>query len=276
LGIEKMTDATSDDVTAGLMAAGTDEERLSGVTFPGIYALMAREYMHEYGVTEEQLCGTPVKNHFHGTHNPKAQFRYPVSVSDVLKSSKIADPLKLLDCSPVSDGASAIIISGKSDGGNRSIRIIASEVATDSVGLCDRETLVSLPAVVRAGEKAYRSAGIMPSDVDVSEVHDCFSIAEIIATEDLGLSQRGKAAVDILEGKMTLGQSKGVVTNPSGGLKACGHPVGATGIKQIVELSQQLAGTCEARQVEGAKIGLAHNVGGSGAVAVIHILTNNI
>lgn len=270
LGVEKMTDVSQDDVMAGLMAAGSDEERQAGATFPGIYALMAQYYLQRYNATEEQLAGVAVKNHYHGSLNKKAQFRNPVTIADVMKSTKIADPLKLLDCSPVSDGAAAIIITGDTRVKDKVV-ITASEIGTDTLSLLDRKTFTSLNAVKTASKNAYSQAGVSPQDIDVAEIHDCFSIAEVIAMEDLGFSKEGEGAIDIYNGKYTLG-TKGIVTNPSGGLKACGHPVGATGIKQIVEITEQLKGTADTRQVKNAKIGLTHNVGGSGTVAAIHIL----
>lgn len=274
LGVEKMTDSSQDEVTTGLMAAGSDSERMAGATFPGIYALMAQSYMLEHGVSEEELASVSVKNHYHGSLNDKAQFRKPITVADVMNSGRIADPLKLLDCSPISDGASAVVISANAEKRNP-IYISASEVATDTLALHDRKSFTSLSSVVRASQAAYRKAGIKPEDVDVAEIHDCFSIAEAIAVEDLGFSKRGQGAKDIAKGKMTIGKGK-LITNPSGGLKACGHPVGATGIKQIVEITQQLRGEGGSRQVKNAKIGLTHNVGGSGAIAVIHILQNSL
>lgn len=275
LGIEKMTDHSPEEITSALMAAGSDEERMAGATFPGVYALMAQAYMQKYKVTEEELAAVSVKNHYHGSLNPKAQFQLPITVGDVMKSSKIADPLKLLDCSPISDGAAAVIITSENTipKNKKPISIVASEVATDTLSLHDRKTFTSLSAVVEASAKAYKKAGIKAQDVDVAEIHDCFSISEAIATEDLGFSEKGQGAKDIVKGKRTLFKGN-IITNPSGGLKACGHPVGATGIKQIVELTEQLRGMAGKRQVKGAKIGLAHNVGGSGTVAVIHILKN--
>ncbi len=274
LGIEKMTDHTQDEITSALMAAGSDEERVAGVTFPGLYALMARAYMQEYHIGEELLASVSVKNHYHGSLNPKAQFPSPITIEAVMKSGKIADPIKLLDCSPISDGASAIIITGDESLKKRQtkpIHITASEVATDSLSITDRKSFTSLASVVNAASKAYKKTGLKPVDIDVAEIHDCFSIAEVIATEDLGFSDRGKGAADIAAGKHTLNLGK-VITNSSGGLKACGHPVGATGIKQIVEIVEQLRGEAGKRQVKNARIGLTHNVGGSGAIAVIHIL----
>ncbi|NTU46981.1 thiolase domain-containing protein [Candidatus Roizmanbacteria bacterium] len=275
VGVEKMTDHSGDDITAGLMGAGSEAERQAGATFPGIYAFMARAYMEQYGVTEEDLAAISVKNHFHGSFNKKAQFRFTITINDVMKSSKIADPLKLLDCSPITDGAAAIIITSKKVSSKKRISITASEVASDTVGLSGRSTFTSLSAVVKAAKKAYHKAKITPKDIQIAEVHDCFSIAEAIAHEDLGFSSPGQATKDIIEGKRTIGTGN-LIVNPSGGLKACGHPVGATGIKQIVELTEQLRGDAGPRQVNNAKIGLAHNVGGSGTIAVIHILQNNL
>lgn len=272
LGVEKMTDSSQDDVTTGLMAAGSDAERMAGATFPGIYALIAQAYLSEYGVTEETLASVSVKNHYHGSLNDKAQFRKTITVEDVMNSGRIADPLKLLDCSPISDGASAVIISSKKSKKGKNVNIIASEVETDTLSLHDRKSYISLDAVVKASKNAYRKTGLKPTDINVAEIHDCFSIAEVIAVEDLGFSKRGEGAKDIEKGLMTVGKGK-IITNPSGGLKACGHPVGATGIKQIVEITKQLRGEAGERQVKGAKVGLTHNVGGSGAVAAIHILT---
>lgn len=270
LGIEKMTDSSQDDVTTGLMAAGSENERMAGATFPGIYALMAQDYMDKYNVTEETLASISVKNHFHGFLNDKAQFRKQITIEDVMKSGRIADPLKLLDCSPISDGASAVVISSK-PAKSKNVYLSASEVGTDTLALHSRKSFVSLGSVVDASVRAYKKAGLKPQDIDVAEIHDCFSIAEAIAVEDLGFSKRGEGARDIESGKMTIGKGN-IITNPSGGLKACGHPVGATGIKQIVEITAQLRGEAGERQVKGAKIGLTHNVGGSGAVAAIHIL----
>lgn len=270
LGIEKMTDHKPEDVASALMGAGSEEERLAGATFPGLYAMMARVHMREFGTTEEDLAAVAVKNHYHATLNPNAQFHSAITIEQVMRSSKIADPLKLLDCSPISDGAAALVLSTKST--KRSVRIAASVVATDTLGLAQRKSLTEIQATKRAAQKAYTLAGITSKDVDIAEVHDCFTIAEILATEDLGFFPKGKAAEAIRRGETTLGKTKGVVVNPSGGLKGCGHPVGATGVKQLAELVEQLRGNANGRQVKGARVGLAHNVGGSGATAVIHIL----
>ncbi len=271
LGVEKMTDHKPDDVATALMGAGNESERLAGATFPGLYAMLARAHMEAFGTTEEQMAAVAVKNHYHASLNPNAQFRSLLTVEKVMASSKVADPLKLLDCSPISDGAAAVVIT-RVPRGKKSILVAASVVATDTLGIAQRKSLTELSATKQAGELAYKKAGIAPADVNVAEVHDCFTIAEILAMEDLGFFPKGQAAGEIQMGATTLGTSKKLVVNPSGGLKGCGHPVGATGVKQVVELVDQLRGTAHDRQVKKATVGLAHNVGGSGATAVVHIL----
>lgn len=270
LGVEKMTDHKPEDVAVALMGAGSEEERAAGATFPGLYACLARAHMKEFGTREEEMAGVAVKNHYHASLNPNAQFHNEVTVEQVMRSSRIADPLKLLDCSPISDGAAAVVITSKKT--RHAVTVAASSVATDTLGLAQRKSLIELKATREAGKKAYTAAGINPKDVDVAEVHDCFTIAEILAMEDLGFYTKGKAAGAVARGETQIGKAKGLVVNPSGGLKGCGHPVGATGIKQIVEIVEQLRGGTGDRQVNGARIGLTHNVGGSGATAVVHIL----
>lgn len=270
LGVEKMTDHKPEDVATALMGAGSEEERSAGATFPGLYAMLARVHMREFGTTEEQLAAVAVKNHFHASLNPNAQFHSLLTIEQVMKSSKVADPLKLLDCSPISDGAAAVVLTTKKH--KQSIRIAASVVATDSLGLSGRASLTELSATRIASQKAYTKANVEASQIDVAEVHDCFTIAEILAMEDLGFFPKGNAAVAVASGETTLEKGGRVIVNPSGGLKGCGHPVGATGVKQVVELVEQLRGNAGSRQVASANVGLAHNVGGSGATAAVHIL----
>jgi acetyl-CoA C-acetyltransferase len=276
LGVEKMTDHKPEDVATALMGAGTEGERLSGVTFPGLYAILARMHMNAYGTTQHDMAAVAVKNHYHASLNPNAQFHSLLTIDQVMRSSCVADPLKLVDCSPISDGAAALIITSDKNhvemNDKNAVLIAASVVATDSLGLAQRHSLLELQATKIAAKKAYDLAGIGPYDVGIAEVHDCFTIAEILAMEDLGFYSKGAAAQAIVAGETTIGTSKRVVVNPSGGLKGCGHPVGATGVKQVAELADQLRGRGNGRQVEGVKIGLAHNVGGSGATAVVHIL----
>ncbi|MBI4062636.1 thiolase domain-containing protein [Candidatus Gottesmanbacteria bacterium] len=270
LGVEKMTDHRPEDVATALMGAGSEEERLAGATFPGLYALLARVHMDVYGTREEDLAAVSVKNHYHANLNPNAQFHRSISIEQVLASTKISDPLKLLDCSPISDGAAAVVVTSKKR--KRAITIVASTVATDTLGLAQRKSLTELKATRDAALRAYKMASVEPKDIDITEVHDCFSIAEILALEDLGFYAKGHATGAVRRNEVTIGKSKRLVVNPSGGLKGCGHPVGATGIKQIVELVEQLRGNAGERQVKRARIGLAQNVGGSGATAVVHIV----
>lgn len=271
LGIEKMTDHKPESVATALMGAGSSEERRSGATFPGLYAMLARAHMDAFGTTEEEMAAVSVKNHFHASFHPHAHFHKEITVAQVMKSAKIADPLKLLDCSPVSDGAAAIILS-KKDIGRRAVNIVASKVATDTLGLSARASLTELKASREASSSALKQAGISIRDVQVAEVHDCFSIAEILAVEDIGIFEKGRAGKAIADGETTVGSKKTTVVNPSGGLKGCGHPVGATGVKQIVEITEQLRGEAKKRQVDDVRYGLTHNVGGSGATCVVHVL----
>jgi acetyl-CoA C-acetyltransferase len=232
--------------------------------------------MQKFHTTEEQMASVSVKNHYHASLNGKAQFTFPITIDQVLKSPTIASPLKLLDCSPVSDGAAAVVLSSEKfskthkNNKNKPVWLVASAVATDTLGLGQRKSLTSLSAAVTAGKAAYHMSGLQPEDIDVAEVHDCFSIAEIIAMEDLGFFPPGQAASKIAKGFTRLGNR--LIVNTSGGLKASGHPIGATGVKQVVEITHQLRCQGGKKQVEGAKIGLTHNVGGTGATAVIHIL----
>lgn len=271
LGVEKMTDHKPDDVATALMGAGSDRERLSGATFPGLYAIMARMHMMKYKTTEEQLARIVVKNHYHASLNPNAQFHNILTIEQVMKSPSVADPLKLLDCSPITDGAAAIVITSQPSK-KHTIEIIASSLATDTLGLSERSSLVELEATRKAAHRAYSMAGVTAKDISIAEVHDCFSIAEVLAMEDLGFFEKGKTAKHLEQEETTIGKAKQVVINPSGGLKGCGHPVGATGVKQLVELTDQLRGNAGKRQVKHNNIALAHNVGGSGATAVVHIL----
>jgi acetyl-CoA C-acetyltransferase len=270
LGVEKMTDYKPEEVARALMGAGSDEERTAGATFPGLYACLARAHMEKYKTTEKEMASVAVKNHYHASLNSKAQFHSLLTEEKVLSSSRVADPLKLYDCSPITDGASAVVITSRKSA--KGVQVSGSAVATDSLGLSGRQNLTEIAATRKAAKSAYQQAGMTVREVDVAEVHDCFTIAEILAMEDLGLFPKGRAGVAIRDGRTTLGTKSGPVVNTSGGLKGCGHPVGATGVKQIVEVVDQLLGRAGKRQVGKNKIGLTQNVGGSGATAVVHIL----
>ena len=269
IGVEKMTDYDPRIIAGTLMKAASEDERNSGTTMAGLYAMMARSYMQKYGTTENQLAAVPVKNHFHASMNQNAQFHKIITIDAVLKSSLVADPLKIFDCAPISDGASALIITSLKSSG---VKIIASEIATDCLGLAQRQSLTEMKSTQIAAQKAYKESNLIPSDIDVAEVDDSFGIAEIIALEDLGFFDKGRGALAITKGKVTLGSSEHLVVNASGGLKGGGNPIGASGIKQIVEIVGQLNGKAGAHQVKNAKIGLAQIVQGSGATSIIHIL----
>ncbi|MGB5872689.1 MAG: thiolase domain-containing protein [Bacteroidota bacterium] len=272
-GVEKMTDGA--DVTEVLATAADQEyEVYQGVTFPGLYAMIAQAHMEEFKTTREQLAAVAVKNHENGMKNPNAQFRRRVTAEQVMQSTMVADPLRLLDCSPVSDGAAAVILASrdaaKAVGKNR-VRVKASVQASDTIALHSRKSLTTLSAVVTAAGKAYSMAGVKPSGIDFVEVHDCFTIAEIVVSEDLGFFEKGKGGEAAEQGLTAIG-SDHIPINTSGGLKSKGHPVGATGIAQIIEVYEQLAGKAGERQLPKARIGMAQNMGGSGASCVIHIL----
>ena len=274
-GIEKMTDVSTQEATDMLTAAADREwEGFAGATFPGLYAMIASRHMYEYGTTPEQLASVAVKNHHNATMNPKAQFRNEISVEAVLRSTMIADPLHILDCSPLSDGAAAVVLASADvarEYTDTPIYIKASTQASDTITLHDREDITTLAATRAAATRAYKMAKMEPAEIDIVEVHDCFTIAEICAIEDLGFFKKGTGGKVIEDGVTAIDGDLPV--NPSGGLKACGHPVGATGIKQVVEIVEQLRGDAGKRQVDGCEVGMTHNVGGSGGTAVVHILT---
>jgi acetyl-CoA C-acetyltransferase len=272
-GVEKMTHRTTPEVTEFLaMASDFPFEQWHGLTFPGLYALMATAHMHKYGTTEEQMAMVAVKNHHNGALNPKAHMQKEVTLEKAMSSRVIAWPLKLYDCSLISDGASCLILTRPELAKkftDTPVHIIGSGQASDAIGVYEREEFTTLRAAKLAGKEAYKMAKVKPQDLDLAEVHDCFTIAEIIAYEDLGLCEPGKGGSLVEEGVTTL--EGRIPVNTSGGLKAKGHPVGATGTAQAYEVYLQLTGQAERRQVSGAEIALTHNVGGSGATAVVHI-----
>ena len=274
-GAEKMTDVGSEEASSALAAAADREwEGMAGATFPGIYAMIARLHMHRYGTTSEQLAEVAVKNHKNGSLNPIAQYKNKITVDDVLKSIMVADPLHIFDCSPITDGASALVLAPADIAHKYTdtpIYIKATAQASDTIALHDRRDITTLDATVVAAKRAYSMAKLSPEDIDLVEVHDCFTIAEICAIEDLGFVEKGKGGIATANGETAIGGR--IPVNTSGGLKACGHPVGATGIKQAVEIVTQLRGEAGKRQVEGAEYGMTHNVGGSGATAVVHIFS---
>ncbi|MCX6774320.1 MAG: thiolase domain-containing protein [Candidatus Micrarchaeota archaeon] len=272
-GVEKMTDLSTADVTEILGGAGDQEwELFMGATFPSLYALMMRKYMAEYGATEEQFASVAVKNHKHGALNPYAQYQNEITLETVMKSKVVASPIKVFDASPITDGAAMLILAPldiASSYTKKPIEIIASAQASDTIGLAERYSLTSIEASKIASKNAYKEAGITSKDIQLAEVHDCFTVGEVLATEDLGFFKPGEGAKAAEDGRTTFGGD--LVINSSGGLKAAGHPVGATGIKQAVEITMQFRGDAGKRQVKDLEYGLSHNVGGSGATAVVHI-----
>jgi len=275
-GVEKMTDVSIDGATYALAtAADQDYEVFHGVTFPGLYAMMARAYMQKYKATRQQLSAVPYKNHLNGSKNPYAQYPFPIKLEDVENGVLVADPLHILDCSPITDGAAAVILTTVDIAKKLKkpiIKVIGSGMATDTIALHQRDSLTWLKSTELAGQRALKMAGRKIDDIDMVEVHDCFSIAEIIVTESLGFFKAGHGAKAAADGVTALDGK--IPVNPSGGLKAKGHPVGATGIGQIVEIVKQLRGEAEnGRQIKGSpKVGMTQNMGGSGASAVVHIL----
>ncbi len=274
-GVEKMTDVDGAGATFALATAADQEyEVYNGVTFPGLYALMARAHMERYGTTRKQLSMVSVKNHENGSKNPNAQYRMTLTTDQVENSVMVADPLTILDCSPITDGAAAVIIcpldKAAAIARKPVVKVSGSGHATDAIALHQRKDITWLGAVEKAARDAYAMAGVKPDDIDVAEVHDCFSIAEILTIEALGFAEKGRGGAVTEAGETAIGGR--IPVNTSGGLKSKGHPVGATGVAQIVEVVEQLRGESGDRQVENARRGLTQNMGGTGASSVVHIL----
>lgn len=274
-GVEKMSATDTAKITEGI-AAATDyeEEAKNGLTFPGIFAMIARRYMYEYGLTREELAKVPVQSHENGLLNEDAQMRKRIDEQKVLSGFPVADPLTVYDCSLVSDGAVFLVLCatervGMIDKQNRGVEIIGSGHGGDTLSIAGKETITSFSATKTAAREAYEMARLTPQDIDFAEVHDCFSITQIINTEDLGFFPAGEGIRGVLSGETGL---KGrLPINPSGGLKAKGHAIGATGLSQIYEVVLQLRGEAGERQVANASVGLTQNLGGSGAVCTVHI-----
>jgi acetyl-CoA C-acetyltransferase len=275
IGVEKMTDVGGGDATFALATAADQEyEAFHGVTFPGLYAMMARSHMHRYGTTREQLAEVAVKNHRNGSKNPHAQFPFPITREQVVQSVMIADPLRLLDCSPITDGAAAVLLASVDEarkiGKHQPIVITGVGNATDSIQLAHRDDMLTMGAVATAAQRALKMSGKTIRDINFAEVHDCFTIAEILVAEAMDVVHAGHGGPATLDGHTALDGPFPI--NPSGGLKSKGHPVGATGVAQICEVVTQLRGEAGERQVQGAQVGLAQNMGGSGGSCVVHIL----
>jgi acetyl-CoA C-acetyltransferase len=272
--VEKMSGYTTPEVTAGLIMA---EDRVkvasTGVTFVGLNAMIAREYMHRYNVTHESIARFPVLCHQNALDNPKAQFRKEIGIQDVLRSPLVADPLRLLDCSGIGDGAAALLLAPRDlarEFTDSPVEVAASTVATDTLSLYQRPDITTFEASKVASGRAYKMAGVKPENVDLLEVHDAFSILGVMALEDLGFAKKGSGTKLLDEGECA--RDGRLPTNSFGGLKARGHPVGASGLYQIAELALQLKNEADKCQVSGAEVGLAQSVGGIGSTIATHIL----
>jgi acetyl-CoA C-acetyltransferase len=268
VGVERLTGFPRDSLTTAMTAAidqGT--EGRAGLTFPGFWGMVMARHMHLYGTTREQVAAVTVKNRQFGAGNPLAQFREPVAIEKVVGSPLICDPIRRYDCCPATDGAAAVVLTREEIArqyGSPSVRIAASVLVNAPVRITDYTEITTHDGTVEAANSAYQIAGVGPEDIDVAELHDCFSIAEIVDSEDLGFFAKG-------EGGPGVARKNRVVINPSGGLLSKGHPTGATGCGQIYEVALQLRGR-HPNQVANAKLGLTHNGGGTAAAVTVHIL----
>ena len=273
-GVEKMTSQTTPKVTEILAGAGdTCGEVRAGATFPALFAMIARRHMYQYGTTREHLAAVAVKNHANGAKNPLAHMRKVITMEQALNGKPISEPLTVYDCSLISDGAAAVLIAPlerAAEFTGKPVKVLGIAQTSDYVALDQKEDITTLRAVVSAAQKAYKMAGVTAQDIEFAEVHDCFTIAEILATEDLGFVKKGEGGPYALAGHTCLKGERPI--NTSGGLKSKGHPVGATGVGQICDLVMQLRGEAGERQLARHSLGLAQNLGGSGATAVVTIL----
>ena len=273
-GVEKMTSQPTAKVAEILAGAGdaSGEVRV-GATFPALFAMIARRHMYQFGTTREMMAAVAVKNHSNGAKNPLAHMRKPITLEQALAGKPVSDPLTVFDCSLISDGAAAVLVvplERAREFTQKPVKILGISQTSDHVALDAKEDITTFRAVRMAGEKAYKMSGVSARDIEFAELHDCFTIAEIIATEDLQFAPRGEGGRYALEGRTCLKSERPV--NASGGLKAKGHPVGATGVGQICDVVSQIRGDAGELQVTKHSIGLAQNLGGSGATAVVTIL----
>src|SRR5580658_646435 len=273
-GVEKMTSQPTPKVTEILAGAGDMKgEGKAGATFPALFAMIARRHMYQYGTTREQMAAVAVKNHLNGSKNPLAHMRKVITLEQAMAGKPIAEPLTVYDCSLISDGAAAVLIVPLERAGEftkKPVKVMGISQTSDMVALDEKDDITTFRAVKAAGEKAYKMAGVSANDIQFAEVHDCFTIAEIIAGEDLGFVKKGDGGPYVQQGCTALNGPRPI--NTSGGLKSKGHPVGATGVGQICDVVQQIRGEAGERQIAKHSLGLAQNLGGSGATAVVTIL----
>ena len=273
VGVEKMTEVPT-SLATDIMGRGGDAtwEYPFGTTFPGYYAMIANAHMAEFGTTEEQLAMVAVKNHYYGSLNPYAHMQKPITLDKALASFTVAHPLKLFDCSLITDGAAAVLLASEEKAkalSKKPVWVAGLGLATDTMRIGDRKSLTSILSSREAAKAAYRMAGVGPSNINVATVHDCFTIAEIVAYEDLGFCEKGEGG-KLIQEKETYAGGK-IPVNVDGGLKSKGHPLGSTGVSMAIEITKQLRGEAGERQVKNAETGLTHNVGGTGQVVAVHI-----
>jgi acetyl-CoA C-acetyltransferase len=274
-GVEKMTDLGSDETNDALAGSADREwEVFGGGNVAALYALMARTHMDRYGTTRRELSQVAVKNHENAAKNEYAQYQNEVSAELVESTPYVSEPLRAFDCSPASDGAAAVVVVPAEDAAEYvedPVYVEATEQASDSLTVHDRRDVTTLDATKKAAERAYDESGVTPGDVDLAEIHDSYTVAEILAVEDLGFTEKGNGGEFVAEGRASVdGETP---TNPSGGLKACGHPLGATGVRQIADATRQLRGEA-GTQVEDASVAVTQNVGGTGGTAVVNVLSD--
>ncbi len=275
IGCQKMTELATADILALMGRVGEVQwESVFGTTFPGYYAMFATRHMHDFGTTRENLLQVAVKNHYYGARNPNALFRKEVTMEKALASDSVASPFCVYDCCANADGAACVILAeddrARALAGDRVVWLDGVGCATASMSVLRRPHLTGLPSAEAAAAQAYGQAGVGPGDIKVAEVHDCFTIAEIMAYEDLGFCDKGEGGPYIEEKRSWIGGG-GVAVNVDGGLKAKGHPIGATGVSMAYEICRQLRGECGERQVPDADVGLTHNVGGIGQYTFVHV-----
>jgi acetyl-CoA C-acetyltransferase len=266
VGVEKMTHAPTNVVTEALNVGMDNDsnEGVSGLTFPGSFGVVANRYIYEFGAGVEHLSMVSLKNREYAMNNPKAQFRKATSLEEIMQARPITAPLGLFHCSPITDGAAAVVVTA----GDKGVKVLASSQASGPPQLQDIPDLLSIRAIQESARQAYKQAGLGPNDIDVVELHDCFAITEILAIEDLGFFEKGTGWKAVEDGLTKHGGK--VPVNTGGGLISRGHPIGATGLAQIIQIVNQLQGRA-VNQVEGARMGLAQNLGGTGAYSTVHI-----
>jgi acetyl-CoA C-acetyltransferase len=273
VGVERLTGAPRGALTIAMTAAiDQDSEGQAGLTFPGFWGLIMARHMYLYGTTREQIAAVTVKNRRFGVTNPLAQYQKEVSLEEVMGSPLIADPIRRFDCCPATDGAAAVVLTSEALAqkcGSPSVRVAASVLVNGPARITDYSEITTHDGTVNAARRAYETAGVGPQDIDVAELHDCFSIAEIVDSEDLGFFPRGEGGPAVTHKKS--GRNAKIVINPSGGLLSKGHPTGATGCGQIYEVAMQLRRR-HLNQIRQARWGLTHNGGGTAAAVTVHIL----